>query len=97
MLTNPLLVKQAFFLKTVHIVSFDWLEDSLMKGRPRDERDYLIAPRVKVEAATKAKKKKARRENIKKGSKFNIKCIHFLNVVCFTKSGEQSLTVERDA
>ena len=80
MLTNPLLVKQAYFLKTIHIVSFDWLEDSLMKGRPRDERDYLMAPRVKVEATTKAKKKKARRENIKKGSKFNIKHIQLLNV-----------------
>ena len=70
-----MLVKQAYFLKTVHIVSFDWLEDSLMRGRPRNERDYLMGPRVKAEAATKAKKKKARNDNIKKGSKFKIKHI----------------------
>ena len=63
-------VKRAILIKTIYIVSFDWLEDSLMKGRPRNERDYLISPRVKTEAATKARRKLVRKQNIKKGSKF---------------------------
>ena len=88
-----MLVKQAHFLKTVHIVSFDWLEDSLMRGRPRNERDYLMGPRVKAEAATKAKKKKARKENIKKGSKSNIKHIPIFNGECRAKTTLRSLAM----
>lgn len=88
-----MLVKQAHFLKTVHIVSFDWLEDSLMRGRPRNERDYLMGPRVKAEAATKAKKKRVRKENIKKGSKFNIKHVRFLDGGCRAKATLRSLAL----
>ena len=68
-----------------------------MKGRPRNERDYLMGPRVKAEAATKAKKKKVRKENIKKGSKSNIKHVQFLNGGCGAKAGQRSLAMALDA
>ena len=64
-----------------------------MRGRPRNERDYLMGPRVKAEAATKAKKKKVRKENIKKGSKFNVKHIQFPNGGCRAKTTLRSLAV----
>jgi hypothetical protein len=53
---------------TVKIVSFDWLEDSLMKQSPKNARDYLMVPMTKVKAETKAKKKMLRKKNIAKGS-----------------------------
>ncbi len=68
-----------------------------MKGRPRNERDYLMGPRVKAEAATKAKKKKVRKENIKKGSKFIIKHIQLLDGECRAKTGQRSLAVALDS
>ena len=40
------LVKAACQLKTVKIVSFDWLEDSLIKMYPRNEREYLMGYEV---------------------------------------------------
>lgn len=40
-----------------------------MKGRPMKEFEYLMAPSIKCAAETKEKKKAARKENIKKGSK----------------------------
>lgn len=65
----PPLVQQARKLKTIKIVSFDWLEDSLMWMRPKNEREYLMAPRVKMAVETKAKKKAVRKDNIAKGCK----------------------------
>lgn len=53
----------------VMIVSFDWLEDSLMKMVPQKIAQYLMVPRVKAAAETKAKKKTIRKKNIAKGSK----------------------------
>lgn len=61
-------VKQARKLKTVKIVSFDWLEDSLMKQRPKNVREYLMAPITKAKVETKVKKKILRKKNIAKGS-----------------------------
>jgi len=61
-------VKLARKLKTVKIVSFDWLEDSLMKQSPKNVREYLMAPISKAKAETKARKKATRKKNIAKGS-----------------------------
>ncbi|KAL2056068.1 hypothetical protein ABVK25_003711 [Lepraria finkii] len=74
---DVLMVHQASALKTIKIVSFDWLEDSLMSKTqsPKSEGAYLIGPRVKKEAATKARKKIVRKGNIQKGmEKFEQSC-----------------------
>ena len=63
------LVRKARQLRTVRIVSWDWLEDSLMKGRALKEFEYLLAPLIKCAKEAKEKKKAVRRENIRKGSK----------------------------
>ena len=45
--------------------------------KPKSEGAYLIGPRVKKEAATKARKKMVRKENIQKGSESTITyCFH---------------------
>ncbi len=62
-----LAVQQARKLKDLKIVSFDWLEDSLMKGSPKQEGPYLMNRQVKVAAKVKAEKKAVRKENIQKG------------------------------
>lgn len=51
------------------IVSFDWLEDSLMKMVPQKIAQHLMKPRVKAAAETKARKKTIRKKAIAKGSK----------------------------
>ena len=58
------IVRHAMRKKYLHIVSFDWLEDSLMKQRPLKEHPYLMDRRME----TRAKQKAAKKENIKKGS-----------------------------
>ena len=50
-------------------VSWDWLEDSLMKERPMRERGYLLAPLISCAREDKERKKAIRRSNIQKGSK----------------------------
>ena len=60
-------VQQAQRLRTVKIVSFDWLEDSLMKRMPKNEREYLMGPRMQMEAEARAKKRYVRKKNIAKG------------------------------
>lgn len=67
-MSNYAIVHQARKLKTVKIVSFDWLEDSLMKGMAENEREYLMGPRTRLAVDNKAKKKATRRKNIAKGS-----------------------------
>ena len=64
------LVDKARRLRTVKIVSWDWLEDTLMKGRPIEESAYLMAPLVKRAEDAKEKRKAVRRENIEKGSEW---------------------------
>lgn len=61
-------VQQARKLNTVKIVSFDWLEDSLMKQTAKSTGGYLMSPRTKAAAEIKAKKKVVRKKNIAKGS-----------------------------
>jgi len=58
----------------VKIVSFDWLEDSLIAMRVKNEREYLMGIRVKAAAQTKEKKKMLRKGNVKKGSQ--LPCLH---------------------
>jgi len=62
-------VQQARKFRTIRIVSFDWLEDSLLRMKPKNEREYLMEPRAQSAAETKAKKKVIRKKNIAKGSK----------------------------
>lgn len=52
-------------MKYLHIISFDWLEDSLMKKRPLRAGEYLMERLMKA----RYDKKKQKRENIKEGSK----------------------------
>ena len=66
---SPLLVHKARQLRSVKIVSWDWLEDSLMKEHPMRELDYLLAPLVKCAKDAREKKKAVRKENIRRGSK----------------------------
>ncbi|KAL6715479.1 hypothetical protein ACLMJK_006440 [Lecanora helva] len=71
---NVTMVQQARRLRSVKIVSFDWLEDSLMSRMRRNEREYLMGPHAKLAALAKAKKKKTRRKNIAKGMEIFEKC-----------------------
>ena len=51
----------------VNIVSFDWLEDSLIKMHPCNEREYLMSINGKAQKEKKKMKKAVREDNIKKG------------------------------
>ena len=62
-----IIVTQARKLKKLKIVSYDWLEDSLMKRSPRKEGEYLMHRKIKAIAKAKAKKKVVRKENLKAG------------------------------
>ena len=62
-------VKVARELQSVKIVSFDWLEDSLMKMTPRNEREYLMSAKTKTHKDAQKKKKALREKNIQKGRK----------------------------
>ena len=65
-------VQQARKLKSVKIVSFDWLEDSLLKKSAKREGEYLMNNRTKSTAQKKEKKKMVRKANVKKSSE----CTH---------------------
>ena len=66
-------VKQARKIKKLKIVSFDWLEDSLMNHSPKREGGYLMKGRVKAAAKAKAKKTATRRQNMKQGGKCRVR------------------------
>ncbi|MCJ1246397.1 hypothetical protein MMC30_003604 [Trapelia coarctata] len=66
---NVTMVKQAKKIKTCKIVSYDWLEDSLMNFTPKRPGPYLLKSVIKERAKAKAKKKETRAENITKGVK----------------------------
>lgn len=65
------IVKHAITLKTIKIVSFDWLEDSLLSKplRVRPEGKYLMIAIMRTTAEIKEKKRIVRKRNINKGSK----------------------------
>ena len=69
----PLTVQKARQLRqTVKTVSWDWLEDSLLRRRRMKERDYLLMPAFPVleEREAKQRRKELRRENIREGCEF---------------------------
>ena len=62
-------VREARKIPGIKIVSFDWLEDSLMTKRARNERPYLMGPMANTAKETKTQKKIIRKKNITKGCK----------------------------
>ena len=67
-------VKKAQRIKTVKIVSWDWLEDSLlsMKSKAKHESEYIMSSRAKAQDVIKIKHRVVRKHNVKKGSKFSL-------------------------
>ncbi|KAI4124023.1 MAG: hypothetical protein LQ338_005012 [Usnochroma carphineum] len=65
---TSLSVKQALRLKLFTIVTYDWLEDSLMRRfRLAPRGDYLVARAIKDAKKVKKAKKQTKKETIKKG------------------------------
>lgn len=62
-------MKQARKIKTCKVVSYDWLEDCLMKFTLRRVKPYLLNFVTKGRAKAKVERKETRDENIKKGGK----------------------------
>ncbi|KAI4192748.1 MAG: hypothetical protein LQ348_003045, partial [Seirophora lacunosa] len=63
-------VKTALKLKLLNIMTFDWLEDSLMKRfRLAPRGDYLVAHAIKDAKKVKKARKQTKKETIKKGGK----------------------------
>ncbi|KAI4095020.1 MAG: hypothetical protein LQ344_001867 [Seirophora lacunosa] len=61
-------VKMALKLKLLNIMTFDWLEDSLMKRfRLAPRGDYLVAHAIKDAKKVKKARKQTKKETIKKG------------------------------
>ncbi|KAI4141163.1 MAG: hypothetical protein L6R39_005483 [Caloplaca ligustica] len=62
------MVKHALKLKIFNIVTYDWLEDSLMKGfRLAPRGDYLVARAIKDAKKVKKVRKKVKKEAVIKG------------------------------
>ncbi|MCJ1386901.1 hypothetical protein MMC17_010029 [Xylographa soralifera] len=61
------MVQQARKLKRCKIVSWDWLEDSLLAKRPLRTGDFLLKGQVKAKAKVKATRKEIRDDNVMKG------------------------------
>ncbi|KAL8745143.1 MAG: hypothetical protein Q9190_002701 [Brigantiaea leucoxantha] len=62
-----LAVQQARKIKSIKIVTFDWLEDSLMASSPERATEYLLKRQVKLAAKHKIKQKKAKKEKLSDG------------------------------
>lgn len=62
---RPIIVKQARQIKKLKIVSYDWLEDSLLAKSPKREDDYLWKTVGKTRARKKTAKKTKRDHEIK--------------------------------
>lgn len=58
---------QAREVKKLKIVSYDWLEDSLMKRSRKKEGEYLMRRKIKAIAKAKAEKKVVREKNLLAG------------------------------
>ncbi|MCJ1281427.1 hypothetical protein MMC26_000746, partial [Xylographa opegraphella] len=61
------MVQQAQKLKKCKIVTWDWLEDSLLAKRPLRTGGFLLKSQLKAKAKVKATRKGARDDNIMKG------------------------------
>ena len=57
-------VQQARKIKTCKIVSYDWLEDSLIKFSCKQAGPYLLSAQFKASEKTKPKKKEIRDKNV---------------------------------
>ncbi|KAL9004042.1 MAG: hypothetical protein Q9188_003130 [Gyalolechia gomerana] len=67
------MVKQALRLKLFTIVTYDWFEDSLMKGyRLAPRGDYLVARAIKDAKKIKQVKKQIKKATIKKGDRYRV-------------------------
>ena len=78
--TDVLQVKQAQQL-SVKIVTFDWLEDTLLQKKRCSIQKYLLSKCLKAKAKAKKAEATARRDNIKKGSTCKhivVAAIHYL-------------------
>ena len=62
-----LLVRQASKVKGIKVVSYDWLEDSLLSKSPKREGPYLMDRQAKSVAKSRAKKKATRKRNLREG------------------------------
>ena len=63
------IVQHARKLKKCKIVTWDWLEDSLLAKRPLRTGDFFLKGQVKTKAKVKATRKEIRDDNIIKGGK----------------------------
>ena len=63
-------VEQALKIKSLKIVTFDWLEDSLLKRTRKREGPYLLNRFFKAKEKAKAKKKTVRKQKITNGRKW---------------------------
>ena len=61
------MVKEAKNIRGLHIVNWDWLEDSLLNGSRKHVGKYSMGRAIEKAAKTKAKKKAVRKRNIKQG------------------------------
>lgn len=72
------IVREACKIPGLFIVSFDWLEDSLMNMYPQNEAGYLLHRRIQAAAKAKKAKKAVRRGKIRKAVKaFEKSCREF--------------------
>ena len=65
------LVQAAQKIKSIKIVTFDWLEDCLLDKKQLKAKAYLVSVVVKGRAERKSRKKQARKENLLSGSELN--------------------------
>ena len=72
---QSLLVEQALKIRSLKIVTFDWLEDSLLKGTRKKEGPYLLNQFFKEKEKAKAKKKAVRKEKITNGCKWLLRAL----------------------
>ncbi|KAL9584423.1 MAG: hypothetical protein Q9203_004665, partial [Teloschistes exilis] len=64
-------VLRAAKLQNVAIVTYDWLEDTLMKGYRHGVHAYIVSEVLKSEREAKEKRKRVRKSNIKKGNRYH--------------------------
>ncbi|KAL8631079.1 hypothetical protein Q9189_003190 [Teloschistes chrysophthalmus] len=60
-------VLRAAKLQNIAIVTYDWLENSIMKGYRHAVHAYIVPNVLKADKAAKKKRKRVRKSNIKKG------------------------------
>ncbi|KAL8783499.1 MAG: hypothetical protein Q9195_009369 [Heterodermia aff. obscurata] len=85
-------VLQAKHIPSIKIVSYDWLEDSLMNHRPLREEPYLMKRRNLRDVEKRAKKRETRKQNIKKGSESS--CLYRDETQHLIRAGSETLRKE---